>query len=58
MNPFEAQMNKAFQKLAVDIIPSDDQLKKAKIYADKVSYIIYSRISLAINTNLFNNLIK
>lgn len=41
MSPFETEMNKAFQKLAVDVIPPQEVLMKANICADQVSHIIF-----------------
>lgn len=40
MDPFEVKMNKALRKLAEDVIPDDEQLKKINICADRVSYKI------------------
>lgn len=45
MDPFEDKMNKALQKLAADIIPSDELLTKAKICADKVSHTLFFHFS-------------
>lgn len=49
MNPFEVEMNKAFRKLAEDIIPNDELLKKMKVCADNVGHIVFFRF-FAINT--------
>lgn len=40
MDPFEHEMDKALQKLADDIIPSDEYLKKQNNCADNVSLSI------------------
>lgn len=45
-------MSKALQKLAEDIIPDDELLKKATVCADRVNHIVFFTF-LAINTQFF-----
>lgn len=45
MDQFEIKMNKAFQKLAMDIMPSKELLKEQKRCADQVSQIIFLHFS-------------
>ncbi|XP_055298389.1 2'-5'-oligoadenylate synthase 2-like [Sitodiplosis mosellana] len=43
MDPFEVDMNKAFQKFAKDIIPSDEELKKANVSADRIIKLLQTK---------------
>lgn len=45
MNPFEVNMSKALRKLAEDIIPDDELLKKAKVCTDQVNHTVSFYIS-------------
>lgn len=41
---FEDQMNRAFQKLATDIIPTEENTKNANVCTDKVNLIFLSYV--------------